>query len=123
MFALYASSSTVFLAEFFCKLDFKGQSHDMDLAFDVRCLVLGPVILKHKKVFLAVNASLRQHLLIFLGSLSHCSREKVLLFFFLQKRAKGNWSPLSKYRGVVVYSINTTGGRRKMFITRVNAVI
>jgi hypothetical protein len=30
-------------------------------------------------------------------------------------------SPLSKYRGFSVYSMNKTGRRRKMFITRANA--
>ncbi len=34
---------------------------------------------------------------------------------------RGNYSPLSKYRGFSVYSMNKTGGRREMFNTRANA--
>ncbi len=34
---------------------------------------------------------------------------------------RGNESPLSKYRGLGVYSMKKTGGRMKMFIIRANA--
>ncbi len=34
---------------------------------------------------------------------------------------EGTTSPLSKYRGFRVYSMNKTGGRRKMFITTVHS--
>jgi hypothetical protein len=34
---------------------------------------------------------------------------------------RGIWSPLSKNTGFDAYSMNKTGGRRKMFITRANA--
>ncbi len=44
--------------------------------------------------------------------MSRCSREKVL-----QCTQK---SPFSKYRGLSVYSMNKTGGRRKMVTTREN---
>jgi len=62
-------------------------------------------------------------MLIFLGESEPLLKRESTIVFVLQKRAKGNWSPLSKYRGFGVYSINTTGGWRKMFITWENAVI
>jgi hypothetical protein len=40
---------------------------------------------------------------------------------FLCINKRGNYSPLSKCRGFSVYSMNKTGGRRKMFITRANS--
>jgi hypothetical protein len=52
------------------------------------------------------------------GAMSRCSREKVLM---CTVHRRGNSSPLSKYRGFSVYSMNITGGRRKMFKTRANA--
>ncbi len=47
----------------------------------------------------------------------HC--KYFTLYYCVQKR--GNQSPLSKYRGLGVYSMNRTQGRRKVFITKVNA--
>jgi hypothetical protein len=40
---------------------------------------------------------------------------------YLCVHERGNSSPLSKYRGLSVYSMNQIGGRRKMFITGANA--
>ncbi len=58
-------------------------------------------------------------LLTLTGAMSRCSREKVLMCTVVHIR--GNWSPLSKYRGFSVYSMNKLGGRRKMFITKANS--
>jgi hypothetical protein len=52
------------------------------------------------------------------GGMSRCSREKGLMR--TQKRELE--SPLYKYyRGFSVFSMNKTGGRRKIIITRANA--
>ncbi len=40
---------------------------------------------------------------------------------YLYVHKRGNSSPLSKNRGLSVYSMNKIGGRRKMFITGANA--
>jgi hypothetical protein len=45
--------------------------------------------------------------------MSSWSKEKVLLCIENRELAE---SPLSKYRGFGMYSMNKTGGRRKMFI-------
>ncbi len=41
------------------------------------------------------------------------------LYYCVQK--KGDWSPVSKYRDIGVYSMNKTGSWKKLSITRVNA--
>jgi hypothetical protein len=59
-------------------------------------------------------------------TMSHCSIWQGLWAAAQERRyicvhKRGNSSPLSKYRWFSVYSMNKTGGRRKMFVTMANA--